>query len=878
MKKILKKVIAFFLSVMLLTGFIEALQLETVDAAVALKSTTIRNYVLGKVGQSYPNGYCLKFVEECYQNLGASRPYSCCASKSGSLFIRSTSSSDIPVGSTVYFGNCGGGPCRSCASSYYGHVGIYVGDGYFVHATGGKVQKSTISSWASKYRGYGYCGNFNLDVDYPAKDNFSTDYAGNYIVTTSTYPLTMRSGPSSGYSVVTTIPRNATVYVEKANGSWAYVSYGGYRGYCSMEYLQKVEQETALPDTVLTAWLSKSAMGENANNIKINDLIYICYRLETKDGNLLDPSIGNYSVKETIYFPDGSSPSYSYERSNNNWVRASFNQWGTYRGVVEISGDYTGSVQVSFTLSKESCEHEFGAWITTKKETCTENGIEKRTCSLCGATETHEIKAVGHKYTTKVIAPTTSQKGYTLHICTVCGYSYKSDYTECKKQLSYIIVTVKPNKTEYYLSEKIDTAGMKVIAGYSDKTEREVTGWTISGDTSKEGNTWVIVKYTENGKTVSTYFRIAVKKKEDDKITITYDSCGGDLGVKDRGGIKGVTTSVWSEIPKKNYQMTLDPNGGTVSNKKISINAPFIAWYSSPGAKGTQYKAGQTVSFKNSMTLYAAYGKASVGNLPSPSRDGYIFEGWYLSDGTKVLSDTQISDNCTLTAKWQEEVKETSHVHTPGEWVTTREATAIIPGEKVLRCQECGQIIQREQIPVLQVSDDDILTDDPEYGQDDEEESDETDVLEVGDELETDKEIYTITKLGNTPCVEYTELFDDEITDVVIPDTVAIDGVVYKVTSVASKAFYKNTEIKSVTIASDTTKIGSKAFYGCKSLKKIMILSTKLKSGSIGSKAFSNMAKNVKIYVPREKYKTYKKLLKKAGIGSKAKIYWFVFK
>ena len=66
------------------------------------------------------------------------------------------------------------------------------------------------------------------------------------------------------------------------------------------------------------------------------------------------------------------------------------------------------------------------------------------------------------------------------------------------------------------------------------------------------------------------------------------------------------------------------------------------------------------------------------------------------------------------------------------------------------------------------------------------------------------------------------------------------------------------------------------AFIG--SLKKIMILSTKLQSGSIGSKAFSNVAKNVKIHVPREKYKTYKKLLKKAGVGSKAKIYWFVFK
>lgn len=57
---------------------------ETVQAAVQLDSQTVVDYVNGRVGSYYPSGYCLKFVEECYQNLGASRPYNCCAYKSGS--------------------------------------------------------------------------------------------------------------------------------------------------------------------------------------------------------------------------------------------------------------------------------------------------------------------------------------------------------------------------------------------------------------------------------------------------------------------------------------------------------------------------------------------------------------------------------------------------------------------------------------------------------------------------------------------------------------------------------------------------------------------------------------------------------------------------
>lgn len=174
MMKKLGKIISIILICTMILAQFSIINPESVSAGVTLKSSTIKNTALARVGNYYPNGYCLKFVEEFYQQLGASRPYSCCASKSGNTFIRSQSRTDIPIGATVYFGNCGGGPCSSCGSRYYGHVGIYVGDGYFVHATGGKVQKSTLSSWANKYRGYGYCGNFNLKQDLSSNNTGTT--------------------------------------------------------------------------------------------------------------------------------------------------------------------------------------------------------------------------------------------------------------------------------------------------------------------------------------------------------------------------------------------------------------------------------------------------------------------------------------------------------------------------------------------------------------------------------------------------------------------------------------------------------------------------------------------------------------------------------
>ena len=228
-KKILKRLFSFFLILTILLSSALINVPEQVYAEVSLKSSDIQKYVLSKVNTNYPNGYCLKFVEECYQNLGAVRPYSCCASKSGNLFIRSNDRSNIPIGATVYFGKCGGGPCRSCGSSYYGHVGIYVGDGYFVHATGGKVQRTTIDSWANKYRGYGYCGNFNLVQDNPTHN--CEDHAGQerWRVHVSSV-LNIRSGPGTGYSKTGTLSNGTEVYITEksdANGyTWGKLNTG----------------------------------------------------------------------------------------------------------------------------------------------------------------------------------------------------------------------------------------------------------------------------------------------------------------------------------------------------------------------------------------------------------------------------------------------------------------------------------------------------------------------------------------------------------------------------------------------------------------------------------------------------------------------------
>lgn len=146
-----RKFVGLFLVLVILVGC-----LPNVAWAADYSASRIVNYVNGRIGESYTYGYCLRFVEECYQNIYGFRAWTCCAYKSGSLYIDSTSM-DIPLGATVYFGGSSV-TCKDCGNKA-GHVGIYVGNGYFVHDWDGKVQKTTIDYIVSRgypYRGWGW--------------------------------------------------------------------------------------------------------------------------------------------------------------------------------------------------------------------------------------------------------------------------------------------------------------------------------------------------------------------------------------------------------------------------------------------------------------------------------------------------------------------------------------------------------------------------------------------------------------------------------------------------------------------------------------------------------------------------------------------------
>lgn len=118
--------------------------------------------------------------------------------------------------------------------------------------------------------------------------------------------------------------------------------------------------------------------------------------------------------------------------------------------------------------------------------------------------------------------------------------------------------------------------------------------------------------------------------------------------------------------------------------------------------------------------------------------------------------------------------------------------------------------------------------------------------------------------------VAFAGIKSTKTTKVVIPKTVKLGGKTFKVTSIAKKALYNKTKVKSVTMGENVKTIGASAFQKCKKLSTITVKTTKLKS--VGKNAFKGIKANAKIKVPSKKLKAYKKILKNKGQENKVKI------
>jgi hypothetical protein len=89
-----------------------------------------------------------------------------------------------------------------------------------------------------------------------------------------------------------------------------------------------------------------------------------------------------------------------------------------------VAGNWDGElVTVSAGTGSIAIDHVYGEWKVVTPATCTTEGTEESTCSVCGHTQTRAIAATGHAWGEwKVATPATcTTDGVEKRVCSACG-------------------------------------------------------------------------------------------------------------------------------------------------------------------------------------------------------------------------------------------------------------------------------------------------------------------------------------------------------------------------------------------------------------------------------------------------------------------------
>ncbi len=193
------------------------------------------------------------------------------------------------------------------------------------------------------------------------------------------------------------------------------------------------------------------------------------------------------------------------------------------------------------------------------------------------------------------------------------------------------------------------------------KTGYTVTGWWAGSSSSNKGMQYTAGSSFSNltatsGGTVNRYAYSSPITYQ-----VKFNGNGSTSGsMSNQSFTYNVSQNLSANAFKRSFTVTYNYNGNGQSNSTATANATFDGW--AKGSTGAKvYSDRQNVINLSSVNgavvnVYAKWIDASV-TLPTPTRTGYIFSGWYTSSssGTKVGSGGASytpSANITLYAHW----------------------------------------------------------------------------------------------------------------------------------------------------------------------------------------------------------------------------------
>ncbi len=185
-----------------------------------------------------------------------------------------------------------------------------------------------------------------------------------------------------------------------------------------------------------------------------------------------------------------------------------------------------------------------------------------------------------------------------------------------------------------------------------------------------------------------------------------------------------------------------------------------------------------------------------------------------------------------------------TEAHTWDAGVVTTEATQTAEGLKTYTCTACGGT-KTEKLPKLSPNPEN--PDDPEKLEEGAEFVDESSKgkFVVVNPAEIDPE-----DTDTSPAVTYSGCTDADAEEAVVPDTITVNGVEYRIVAILDGAFKNNTKLKRITIGTNIKTIGESAFEGCTALETLVFKKTS-KVKIIGKRAFYKCTSLKKVTIPK---------------------------
>ncbi|RHI16161.1 hypothetical protein DW172_16590 [Agathobacter rectalis] len=422
--------------------------------------------------------------------------------------------------------------------------------------------------------------------------------------------LNIRSGPSTSNSIVGTLSNGTEIYIcEKIdNGGYTWGKLSSGQGWVALSGNAEYMCGTIPPSyhIQMETWFSDTPMGNEIKECNTQDDVYLCYKIFDKNsGKYLDQLMSsNYSVKETIYNPDGTEAfSYTYN-NDNNWIKiGNARTGGTYKGKVEVTGDWNGNSErtVNFIERKDQIE----------------DGV-----------------SLNDAFSSQVDSVEKNQKVI---------YWYKM--FDANSNLAFN----QYRNREYTVKQEVySPSGEKI----KEKSYNKEDSGSLEFTASSIGKYKCKTTITINGKD------IALEKTLDvhDIYTIEYDANGGQNAPESEQKHYGKDILISSNKPDKSYIVYYNPNGGTISRRGQYFSCSFLSWNTDKYGSGITYFAGDTYSKNDSVVLYAQYENPKFQGSPTIYRDGYTFEGWYTEKdgGTKVKEGDVLTGSQALWAHWKQ--------------------------------------------------------------------------------------------------------------------------------------------------------------------------------------------------------------------------------